>query len=92
MDLGELCRRGQAGWPPRYPIAQFPNPPLLAAFAGSGLAAATSGTTHDLGRAVFFVGLGVWAWEEAAGGVNRFRRVLGAGFVVWIAVRLGSRV
>jgi hypothetical protein len=89
VNLVELWRRGQAGWPRSYPVAQLPNAPLLAAFAGSGLAAATDGSAHDVGRAVFFLGLGVWAWEEASGGVNGFRRVLGAGFLAWIAVTLG---
>jgi hypothetical protein len=89
MNLAELWRRGQVGWPRRYPVAQFPNAPLLAAFAGSALAAAGDGTAHDIGRGVFFVGLGVWAAEEAAGGVNGFRRVLGAGFLIWILVTLG---
>ena len=88
MTIAELWRRGQIGWPRRFPIAQFPNPPLLLAFAGWGLAAATAGSAHDGGRAVFTVGLAVWALEEAARGVNWFRRVLGAAVLVWIAVGL----
>jgi hypothetical protein len=89
VKLVELWQRGQAGWPRSYPVAQFPNAPLLAAFAGLGLAAATDGTANDLAQALFFLGLGVWAWEEAVAGVNRFRRILGTGFLVWIAARLG---
>jgi hypothetical protein len=76
------------GWPGRFPIAQFPNPPLLLAFAGLGLAAVARGTPHDVGRAVFMVGLAVWALGETAGGVNWFRRLLGAGALVWIVVGL----
>jgi hypothetical protein len=56
------------GWPRSLPIAQFPNPPLLLAFAGWGLAAVADDAAHDVGRAVFTVGLGVWAWEEAIDG------------------------
>jgi hypothetical protein len=31
VTIAELWRRGQVGWPRRFPIAQFPNPPLLLA-------------------------------------------------------------
>ena len=49
VTIAELWRRGQVGWPRRFPIAQFPNPPLLLAFAGWGLAATAGGTAHDVG-------------------------------------------
>jgi hypothetical protein len=90
VSTGELWRRGQAGWPRRFPIAQFPNPPLLLAFAGWGLAAAAGGSAHDVGRAIFYLGLVVWALEEAVSGVNWFRRVLGVGALVWIVIALSS--
>jgi uncharacterized membrane protein len=88
----ELWRRGQDGWPRRFPIVQFPNAPLLLAFAGSVLAAVADGTAHDVGRAVFFVGLGIWAWEEATDGVNWFRRLLGVAALVWIVASLASEL
>jgi hypothetical protein len=80
------------GWPRRFPIVQFPNPPLLLALAGWGLAAVTDGTAHDVGRAVFTVGLGVWAWEEATDGANWFRRLLGVGAFVWIVADLAGKL
>jgi hypothetical protein len=92
VTLAELWRRGQKGWPRRFPIAQFPNPPLLLAFAGLGLAAVAAGTAHDVGRAVFTIGLGVWAWLEAVGGVNWFRRLLGVAALVWIVVSLAGEL
>jgi hypothetical protein len=88
VTIAELWRRGQVGWPRHFPIAQFPNPPLLLAFAGLGLAAVAQGAPHDVGRAIFMVALAVWAVEETAGGVNWFRRLLGTGALVWIVVRL----
>jgi hypothetical protein len=91
-DIDELWRRGQLGWPRRFPIAQFPNPPLLLAFAGWGLAAAARGTAHDVGRVVFTVGLAVWALEEAVGGVNWFRRLLGVGALAWIVSDLAGKL
>lgn len=90
MTAAELWHRGQVGWPQRYPIAQFPNPPLLLALAGWGLAAVAGGAPHDLGRALFMLGLAVWALAEAAFGVNSFRRLLGAGALVWLALALAG--
>jgi uncharacterized membrane protein len=68
VTTAELWRRGQVGWPRRFPIAQFPNPPLLLAFAGWVLAAESGGTAHEVGGAVFTLGFAVWAWEEVASG------------------------
>ena len=56
MTIAELWLRGQVGWPRSFPVAQFPNPPLLVAFAGWGLAAVAGDAAHDVGRAVFTVG------------------------------------
>jgi hypothetical protein len=92
VTTAELWRRGQVGWPRRFPIAQFPNPPLLLAFAGWGLAAESGGTAHEVGRAVFTLGLAVWAWEEAVSGVNWFRRLLGAGALIWIVAGLAGEL
>jgi hypothetical protein len=63
---------------------------LLLAFAGWALAAESGGATHEVGRAVFTVGLAVWAWKEAASGVNWFRRLLGAGALIWIVTGLAG--
>lgn len=92
MTVAELWRRGQVGWPRSHPIAQFPNLPLLLALAGWGLAAVAGGTAHDVGRAVFAVGLGIWAWEEGVNGVNWFRRLLGAGALVWVVANLAAEL
>jgi hypothetical protein len=92
VTIAELWQRGQDGWPRRFPIVQFPNPPLLLALAGSGFAAVTDGTARDVGRAVFALGLAVWALEEAVCGVNWFRRLLGVGVLVWIVAGLASEL
>jgi hypothetical protein len=92
VTIAELWRRGQVGWPRRFPIAQFPNPPLLLAFAGWGLAGESSGTAHEVGRAIFTLGLAVWAWEEAVSGVNWFRRLLGVGALIWIVASLAGEL
>jgi hypothetical protein len=92
VTVAELWRRGQVGWPRRYPVAQFPNLPLLLAFAGWGLADVADGTGHDVGRAVFILGLLVWAGLEAVGGVNWFRRLLGAGVLIWVIAGLAGEL
>jgi hypothetical protein len=89
VTIAELWRRGQRGWPRRFPILQLPNPPLLFALSGWVLAGLADGAAHDVGRAVFTVGLAVWAGEEALEGANWFRRLLGVAVFVWIVVGLG---
>jgi hypothetical protein len=42
------------------------------------------GTVDDLSRAVMYVALTVWAYEEATRGVNGFRQALGAVALVLI--------
>ncbi len=92
MSVGELLRRGQEGWPRRYPVAYLPNAPLLIAFAGWGLGRVAEGAAHDAGRAVFTIGFGIWAWEEAADGENLFRRALGVAGLVWIVAELAGEL
>jgi hypothetical protein len=87
-----LWRRSRGGWPRRFPVVQLPNPPLLLAFAGWGLAAASGGTMHKVGRVVFTLGLAVWGYGEATKGVNWFRRLLGTGALVWILANLASKL
>lgn|SRR6185437_841554 len=86
VTLAEVWRRGQIGWPRRFPIAQFPNPPLLVALAGWLVAAVTGGAAHDVGRILTTLGLVVWACEEIASGVNWFRRLLGLAVLAWVVV------
>lgn len=61
-----------------YTVGQFPNPPLWTALTAFLAGYLTGGTVHDLARAIFYVALTVWAYEEIAHGVNGFRRALGA--------------
>jgi hypothetical protein len=47
---------------------------------------------RHVGRSVFVVGLGVWALLEAVAGVNWFRRLVGAGALVWIVAGLSGEL
>jgi hypothetical protein len=84
MSIAELWRRGQQGWPRRFPIVQLPNAPLLLALSGRRLARVGSGRTHDAGLAAFTVGAGVWAWQELVEGSTWLRRVMGAAGIAWL--------
>jgi hypothetical protein len=75
-----------------YTVGQSPNPPLWTALAALLVGYLTGGTVHNLARGVFYVALTVWAYEEAARGVNRFRRALGAIALVLIAVAIARAV
>jgi hypothetical protein len=88
--LSETYRRGQQGWPSRFVLVQVPNAPLWVGLGGSAVAAVTDdGVVHDGARNVGTAGLVVWAILELVQGVNWFRRVLGAVFLVYlIASRL----
>ena len=83
-----LWRTGQHGWPRSFPMAQFPNAPLGASLAASVVAAVTDGDAHDVAHAAARVLLAVWAYEELAGGVNWFRRGLGAAGLVYVVAAL----
>jgi len=77
-------------WPERFPIVQFPNPPLALALLASLTARLTHGDAHRSLQAVFYLALGLWAYEEARHGDNWFRRALGTGFAVYLIASLAS--
>ncbi len=77
-----------------YIVAQFPNPPLWIAL-GAILAARftnQASAVNEVARGVFYVALTIWAYEEAAGGVNGFRRALGSAALVLIVVALARAI
>jgi hypothetical protein len=70
--------------PRRFPIAQFPNPPLILALAAGAIARTWHG---DTGRAMLVVSdlaLLVWAYQEVTDGSNWFRRLLGFGGIAYV--------
>lgn len=68
-----------------YTLAQVPNPPIIIAVIGSigSRFLSQDGTLYFVARALFFMGLTVWAWLELSDGVNLFRRALGAAGLAW---------
>ena len=75
-------------WPRDYPIAQFPNPPLIIGLVALGLRYLASGTWADVLGAIGYVFIGVWAYLELTAGVNMFRRVLGLAGLAYIVVAI----
>jgi hypothetical protein len=75
-----------------HTVAQFPNLPLAVALFGLVLSwlFSSGSTAYGVARAIFYVGLAVWAWLELTDGVNGFRRALGAGGLVFVIVRLSE--
>ena len=65
--------------PRRFPIVQFPNPPLIATIVAGAIAYGTRGQTSLAARLVSRLALLVWSVEEIVDGANWFRRLLGAG-------------
>jgi hypothetical protein len=79
-------------FPRRFPIVQFPNAPLIIAFLGGQLAAMLHGMNSDDARAVSYLAMTVWAYEELVHGVNWFRNLLGLAYVVSTAVHLSRAI
>lgn len=77
-----------------YTVGQLPNPPLWVALAALlvGLLTDDGSTANDLARATAYVALTIWAYEEAANGVNGFRRALGTVALVLILVAVARAV
>ena len=77
-----------------YTVGQFPNPALWVALAALLVAWLTDdgSVIDDFARAISYVALTVWAYEEAANSVNGFRRALGIGALVLIVVAVARAV
>ena len=63
--------------PRRYPIFQFPNPPLITAMLAGTVARATSGRTARRAAVIAALAQLVWSYQEITEGASAFRRLLG---------------
>ena len=86
-EKGDLAING-------YVVAQVQNPPLIVALiamvASWILADGTAG--YLIARAVLYMGLTIWAYLELAVGGNGFRKLLGAGALIWIVFSLKNEL
>jgi hypothetical protein len=83
-------RLTQLSFPRSYPIVQFPNAPLIVAFASGLLAHHSHGREHDYAQAVSYLTMAIWAYLELFEGVNAFRRLLGLTYTISTAVHLAN--
>ena len=79
--------------PRRFPIFQFPNPPLIVAVLAGAIG--DKWPVAPLSRNVTLLSrlaLLLWSAEEMATGVNWFRRLLGAVGGAYVLAKLKHRV
>lgn len=72
----------------RLVLGQTPNVPIILWAVTTVLGWFIEGRAGAVLAVVAAVGLGWWAVEELARGVNPFRRMLGAGALLWISLGL----
>jgi hypothetical protein len=83
-------RLTQLSFPRSYPIVQFPNAPLILAFASGLLASNTHGREHSYAQSTSYLAMAIWAYLELFQGVNAFRRLLGLAYTISTAVHLAN--
>lgn len=83
-------RLTQLSFPRSYPIVQFPNAPLILAFASGVLAHHSHGLEHSYAQAISYLAMATWAYLELAYGVNTFRKLLGLAYTISTAVHLAN--
>jgi hypothetical protein len=90
--MGRVRSVRQFGWPRGFPLVQFPNGPLLVAFAGGVAATMMHGVGHRDAVAVSYVAMAIWAYEELVDGVNWFRHLLGLVYILSTAIHLAMAI
>jgi hypothetical protein len=85
-------RLTELSFPIRFPIVQFPNLPLIIAFAAGPAAMFLHGSPHFYAQAVSYLGMTVWAYEELVHGVNWFRHLLGLAYGVIMIIRIAHAI
>lgn len=76
------------GFPRRFPIIQFPNVPLIAAFVAGEVGKVVGGAEHSFAVSAAYLAMTIWAYEELVHGVNWFRRLLGLAYLIILVVRV----
>jgi hypothetical protein len=79
-------RLTELSFPRRFPIVQFPNLPLIVAVLAGAAGKFLDGSAHSYVASVSYLAMTIWAYEELAHGVNWFRRLLGAAYVILLIV------
>jgi hypothetical protein len=83
-------RLTELSFPRRFPIAQFPNLPLIVAILAGEVGKFLDDSAHSYAASVSYLALTIWAYEELVHGVNWFRRLLGLAFMILLVVRVAD--
>lgn len=86
----QFKRLTRLGFPRQFPIIQFPNEPLLVALIAAVAARFLHGLAHSSALAVEQLGIAIWGYGELTDGVNWFRRLLGAVFLVLTVISVAK--
>jgi hypothetical protein len=85
-------RLTRLGFPRQFQLVQFPNLPLVIAFAAGTTGRFVHGADHAYLASLGYLAMGIWAYEELVHGSNWFRHLLGLGFAVVIVIRVAHAV
>jgi hypothetical protein len=89
LSVRLACKRlTGVSFPRRFPIAQFPNLPLIVAVPAGEAGKLLEGSAHSYVASVSYLAMTIWAYEEFVHGVNWFRRLLGLAYVILLIVRV----
>lgn len=88
--LADYRRVRAFGWPRGFPVIQFPNNALIVAFVAGQVAAMVHGAGSVDARAVSYLAITIWAYEELAHGVNWFRHLLGLAYIISTGAHLAA--
>ncbi|HEY6399310.1 MAG TPA: hypothetical protein VIX82_17840 [Solirubrobacteraceae bacterium] len=77
--------------PRRFPIFQFPNPPLITAMLAGAIARTTHGPLSYNAMLLSRLALLVWSAEEVVSGANWFRRLVGVAGAAYGLAAFGGR-
>ena len=74
--------------PQKFPIFQFPNPPLITAMLAGAIGRTARGPLSRNATLLSRLALLLWSAEEMATGANWFRRLLGTAGGVYALAKL----
>jgi hypothetical protein len=85
-------RLTELSFPRRFPMAQFPNLPLVVAILAGEAGKFLDGSAHSYAVSVSYLAMTIWAYEELVHGVNWFRRLLGLACMILLVVHVANAI
>jgi hypothetical protein len=83
-------RLTELSFPRRFPVAQFPNLPLIVAILAGEVGNFLDDRAHSYAASVSYLAITIWAYEELVHGVNWFRRLLGLAAIILLVMRVAG--